>query len=199
MKMRGEIGDFENAISADDFIVALKEHAGADLTIELDSPGGSVMDGLSIASAIMRHEGTVTVVVDTLCASIATVIACAAGKVIMRSGSKYMIHRCWTVAMGNANDFRSTADVMEMLDKDISKTYTDKTGIDSDEIIGMMDAETWFTAEEALALGFADDIEVVERKKLEAKAEIKPLAVSPVAIAAKAGAVARRMRLRLSK
>ncbi len=197
--MRGPIGDFEGGISADDFRDCLKEHAGADVTIQLQSEGGSVNDGLSMYNAIMQHEGKVTIHIDTLAASIATVIACAADEVIMSSNAKYMIHRCWTVAMGNCKDFRSTADVMEMLDQDIADSYVDRTQKPKAEIIEMMDAETWMSAEDALALGFIDSIYKVERKP-RAEAEMPEIkAISPFAIAAKARATSRRMKLKISK
>ena len=99
--MRGMIGDFQNAISADDFRSCLEDHEGKDVTIYLNSEGGSVTDGLSIYNAIVSHGGRVKVHVDTLTASIATVICCAADEVVMNSNAKYMVHRCWTTAMGN--------------------------------------------------------------------------------------------------
>ena len=197
--MRGPIGDFDGGISADDFRDCLKEHAGSDVTIQLQSEGGSVNDGLSMYNAIMQHEGKVTIHIDTLAASIATVIACAADEVVMSSNAKYMIHRCWTVAMGNCKDFRSTADVMEMLDQDIADSYVERTKKDKAEIIEMMDAETWMSAEDALAMGFIDSIYKVERKP-KAEVEMPEIkAISPFAIAAKARATSRRMKLRISK
>ena len=198
--MRGPIGDFEGGISADDFRDCLKDHAGSDVTIHLNSEGGSVSDGLAMYNAIIQHEGKVTVHIDTLAASIATVIASAADEVVMNSNAKYMIHRCWTVAMGNCKDFRSTADVMEMLDQDIADSYVERTKKPKAEIIEMMDAETWMDAEEALAQGFVDSIYKIERKKKPAKAEAdmpKVHAFSPLAVAAKAKATARRMRMNL--
>ena len=200
MMMRGPIGDFDGGISADDFRDSLKEHNGADVTIELDSEGGSVSDGLAIYNAIMTYEGKVTIHIDTIAASIATVICCAADHVIINSNAKYMIHRCWTQAMGNCRDFRSTADIMEMLDADMASTYAEKTNIDSTELTALMDAETWFSAEEAVARGFADEIHVIARKARASDAihrEVK--AYSPFAVSAKAGAVAKRMKLKLNK
>ena len=196
--MRGPIGDFDGGISADDFRDCLKEHAGADVTIHLDSQGGSVSDGLAMYNAIMQHEGEVTIHIDTLAASIATVIACSASKVIINSNAKYMIHRCWTQAMGNCKDFRSTADVMEMMDNDLAASYSEKTKKPIEDLLAMMDAETWMTAEEALAQGFVDEIYKIE-KKPRAQVEKQPLAISPIAVSAKAKAVARRLKLRLGK
>jgi len=192
--MRGGIGDFENHISADDFLSALSEHAGEDVTILLDSEGGSVTDGLSIYNAIMQYSGNVTVHIDAICASIATVIACAANKVVMNSNAKFMIHRAWTVAMGNSVEFRSMAEILELMDADIASAYAEKTDLPDDELLAMMEAETWMSAEKALELGFVDEINEISRKmkEQEKKAEV----ISPF-YAAVAEASARRIRMRL--
>ena len=192
--MRGGIGDFENHISADDFLSALSEHAGEDVTILLDSEGGSVTDGLSIYNAIMQYSGNVTVHIDAICASIATVIACAADKVVMNSNAKFMIHRAWTVAMGNSVEFRSMAEILELMDADIASAYGDKTDLPDDELLAMMEAETWMSAEKALELGFVDEINEISRKmkEQEKKAEV----ISPFYVAV-AEASARRIRMRL--
>ena len=190
--MRGGIGDFDGHISADDFIDALNQHEG-DITIHLDSPGGSVTDGLAIHNAILSYDGDVTVHIDTLCASIATVVACAADRVVMNSNGKYMIHRAWTVAMGNAKDFRGMADIMEMMDKDIAETYVAKAGGESDDWLAMMDKETWFDAEKALEIGLVD--EIVDMKKKYKDEEPKASVISPnVQILARE--TARRIKLR---
>ncbi len=195
---RGMIGDFDNAISADDFRAVLDEHRGQDVTILLNSEGGSVTDGLSIFNAIAEHDGEVTVHVDTLAASIATVICCAADRVVMNSNAKYMVHRCWTAAMGNCKDFRKMADTMDMLDGDIASVYSDRTGMASDDLLAMMDDETWLDAASAKDMGFVD--EVHEIKKVAPKAELKQevLAALPPALPANVLAGMRR-RLRLSR
>ena len=190
--MRGGIGDFDGHISADDFIDALNQLEG-DITIHLDSPGGSVTDGLAIHNAILSYDGAVTVHIDTLCASIATVVACAADRVVINSNGKYMIHRAWTVAMGNAKDFRGMADIMEMMDKDIAETYVAKAGGESEDWLAMMDKETWFDAEKALEIGLVD--EIVDMKKKYKDEEPKASVISPnVQILARE--TARRIKLR---
>jgi len=199
IQMRGPIGDFEGGISADDFRDCLKEHEGSDVTIHLDSEGGVVSEGLAMYNAIMQHDGEVTIHIDTLAASIATVIACAADKVIINSNAKFMVHRCWTMAMGNCKDFRSTADIMEMMDKDIAATYVERTGKDEASIIAMMDAETWMDAEEALAQGFVHEVNRIERKARAASNVPEVKAFSPFAVSAKAKATSRRMKLMLKK
>lgn len=194
---RGMIGDFENAISADDFRTLLSEHSGKDVTIHLNSEGGSVTDGLSIFNAISQHDGEVTVQIDVLAASIATVICCAADKVVMNSNAKYMIHRCWTVAMGNCKDFRKMADTMDMLDGDIASVYASRTSKPEAELLAMMDDETWLTAEQALEMGFVDSINKIEKTSPKASVESKIVATLPPArtVEEKAG-MARRLRMK---
>ena len=190
--MRGGIGDFDGHISANDFIDALNQHEG-DITIHLDSPGGSVTDGLAIYNAIVNYAGEITVHIDTLCASIATVVACAADKVVMNSNGKYMIHRAWTVAMGNCVDFRSMAEIMEMMDKDIAETYAVKAGGAVEDWLAKMDKETWYDAEAALEAGLVD--EIIDMKKKPKAEESKASAIGPnVQILARE--TARRIRLR---
>jgi len=197
--MRGPVGDFEGGISADDFRDIMKEHAGQDVTIELDSEGGVVSEGLAMYNAIMQHEGEVTIHIDTLAASIATVVACAADKVLINSNAKFMVHRCWTVAMGNCKDFRSTADIMEMMDKDIATTYVERTGMDEADVLALMDAETWMTAEDAVSMGFADEVYQITRAKASAEKPEAFASLCPFALSAKAKSKSRRMKMIVKK
>ena len=190
--MRGGIGDFDGHISANDFIDALNQHEG-DITIHLDSPGGSVTDGLAIYNAIVNYAGVTTVHIDTLCASIATVVACSADKVVINSNGKYMIHRAWTVAMGNCSDFRSMAEIMEMMDMDIAETYAMKAGGSVEDWLNKMDKETWYDAESALEAGLVD--EIIDMKKKYKDEEAKAVAYAPN-IQILASETARRIRLR---
>jgi|TARA_R100000479_G_C6385262_1_gene202737 ATP-dependent protease ClpP protease subunit len=197
--MRGFIGDYENGISADDFRDALAEHAGQDVTIHLNSEGGSVTDGLSMFNAIANHDGKVTVHIDALAASIATVVAIAAAEVKMSSNGKFMIHRCWTAAVGNCQDFRSMADVMDLLDKDIAASYSEKTGASEEEMLAMMDAETWMDAETALNAGFIDEIVAVKSQKSKKKDEdykVKSLCSPAFHAALRAKCEIRRLKLK---
>ena len=197
--MRGPVGDFEGGISADDFRDIMKEHAGQDVTIELDSEGGVVSEGLAMYNAIMQHEGEVTVHIDTLAASIATVVACAADRVVINSNAKFMVHRCWTVAMGNCKDFRSTADIMEMMDKDIAATYVERTGMDEADVVALMDAETWMTAEDAVSKGFADEVHQITRAKASTEKTEVFASLCPFALSAKAKSKSRRMKMIIKK
>ena len=197
MSLRGPVGDFgdELGFGADKFLSALAEHNGADLTISLDSPGGVVSEGLSIYNALVQHEGVVTVHVDTIAASIATVICCAADSVVINSNAQYMVHLPWAVAMGNSVEFRGLVDQLEVLDNMLAEVYSEKTGLETEELMDMMKNETFLTAKDALSLGFADSIH--EIKKNRATKNPKALAISPCVIAASAKAKSLKMRLSL--
>jgi ATP-dependent Clp protease protease subunit len=137
-----------------------------NLNIYINSGGGDVFAGQAIHSMLKRHTASKTVYIDGLAASIASVIAMAGDKVVMPKNAMIMIHNAWTIAAGNKEDFRKLADDMEKIDESILTTYTDKTGMTTEEIKELMNSETWFTAEEAVEKGFADEIE--QEKKLAA-------------------------------
>ena len=137
-----------------------------NLNIYINSGGGDVFAVQAIHSMLKRHTASKTVYIDGLAASIASVIAMAGDKVIMPKNAMMMIHNAWTIAAGSKEAFRKLADDMEKIDESIITTYTDKTGLESEEIKVLMEAETWLTAEEAVVKGFADEIE--EEKKLAA-------------------------------
>ena len=196
--VRGGIGDFENHISANDFLDALSGHAGEDVTIHLDSEGGSVTDGLSMYNAICQYSGRVTIHIDAIAASIATVIASAADHVVINSTGRMMVHRAWTISMGNCSDFKNMAEILETMDRDIAETYAARSSKSSDEWLEIMDKETWFSAEAALEAGLVDEINEIKptkKQKAAAKAEANVSSIGPV-WKAKVEATARRIRLK---
>ncbi|NLW92380.1 MAG: Clp protease ClpP [Syntrophomonadaceae bacterium] len=130
-----------------------------ELNIYINSGGGDVFAGQAIHSMLKRHSATKIVYIDGLAASIASVIAMAGDKIIMPKNAMMMVHKCWTIAIGNADDMRKMADDMDKIDESIIATYADKTGLDKDDIIELMTDETWMTAQDALDYGFADEIE----------------------------------------
>ncbi len=195
---RGGVGDFENHIGSNDFMDALSDHAGGDVTIHLDSEGGSVVDGISIYNQIRNYPGKVTVHIDSLAASIATVISSAADHVIINSTGRMMVHSAWTVAMGNAKDFRGMVNILEQMDRDIASVYAARSEKSEDEWLEIMAAETWYTAEDALAAGLVDEVNEIKPTKkapAAAKAEANVSSIGPV-WKAKIEATARRIRLK---
>lgn len=182
-------------VLADDFVAQLSEYSGQDIVISMNSEGGAVDQGLQIYNALMAHEGHVTVHVNVLAASIASVIMSAADKVVMNSNAKVMVHRAWTVAMGNTKDFQTMANLLDMLDQDIAAVYAERSGKDAEEWLVLMDNETYMTAEHALEMGIIDEVNQIKRdRKKSAKNEAKPLAGLAMA-QAKAAAI--RVRLKL--
>lgn len=128
------------------------------LDIYINSGGGDVFAGQAIHSMLKRHRAHKTVHVDGYAASIASIVAMAGDEIIMPKNAMMMIHNAWTFASGNANKFRKLADDMEKIDGVLTDVYVDKTGLPSDRIREMMDAETWMTAEEAFANHFATQV-----------------------------------------
>lgn len=137
----------------------------ATLNIRLNSPGGDVFEARAIATAIKAHEGKVIAHIDGLAASAATTIAAAADEVVIATGSFYMIHNSWTLAMGDKNDLTQTAALLDKVDGAINADYVKRTGMEPGEITAMMDAETWMTAEEAVTMKFADRLAPEDKKK----------------------------------
>jgi len=131
----------------------------SELRVYINSPGGDVFAGQAILSMLNRHPATVTVYVDGLAASAASLVAMAGDKIIMPRNAMMMIHNPWTIAWGDANTFRQVADDLDKIRESMIPVYEARTGLPRDEIIKMLDDEKWMTAEEAVELGFADEIE----------------------------------------
>lgn len=130
------------------------------IDISINSFGGSVYTALSIYSLLKAHKGAITFRVDGAAMSAATIITSAPNaKVIMPKGSMMMIHKVSSVAVGNTDDFRKAADDIEKLEGNIISIYAEKTGKSADEIREKVNAETYFTAEEAVEFGLADEID----------------------------------------
>lgn len=126
-------------------------HEGKNLNIHINSCGGSVFAGIAIYNILKHHNGYKTVYVDGIAASIASVIAFAGDKIIIPSNAFLMIHKPWTCAEGNANDFRKIAETLDVLETSIIDTYKQnlKDGVDIETIAEMVDSETWLTGEQA--------------------------------------------------
>lgn len=140
----------------------LKKHTG-ELTVALNSGGGDVFAGVSMYNALKNYDGNVTVRVDGLAASIASIIAMAGDKIIMSPGSMMMIHKPWTLAVGDANELDKVKEVLNSIESSMIPIYTTRTGKSEEEITKLLNDETWMTAEEAVELGFAD--ELIEAKQ----------------------------------
>jgi len=133
-----------------------------DLTtihLRINSPGGDVFEALAMHNALTRHPAQVITHIDSLCASAATFVALAGDEVRMADNALFMIHEPWTVAGGNAEAFQKQADLLDTVAEQIVGIYARKTGADRADLRAWMQAETWYTADQAYAAGFIDTID----------------------------------------
>lgn len=152
-----EIGFF--GISAERFVQDLAAvPADSRIHLRIHSPGGEVFDGTAIYHALLRHKGGVTVQIEGLAASMATVIALAGAPVKMAANGFWMIHNPAGGTFGESEEMRKMADLLDDIRDNIANIYAAKTGKPRDEILALMAAETWFTAAQAAEAGFVDEI-----------------------------------------
>ena len=146
-------------ISAGQVIDAIDQAKGSEvLTLYINSPGGDVFEARAIMAALSRFDGKTVAQIDSLCASAATSIALACNEVYMAEGALFMIHNASGAVWGDKTAMRDTADLLQKVELSIITDYTQKTGKTDAEIAALMDAETWMTAQEALANGFIDSV-----------------------------------------
>ena len=150
----------DGACVARDFRKALK--GVRNVTVHINSPGGDVMAGAEIYSALREHslngEGTVTVIVTALAASAASIIAMAGDRILMHPVAYMMIHNPWIIAMGDAKELRKTARVLDVISEGLISAYETRTGKNRDELKRMLENETWMSAGTCVEEGFADGI-----------------------------------------
>lgn len=127
--------------------------------LRINSPGGDVFAAQAIAAALERNPANVVAHVDGLAASAATAICMAADDVVIADGAMFMIHNAWTIAIGDKEDFIDTAALLEKVDGALAAKYSQRSGMKLEDVTQLMDAETWFTAQEAVEAGFASSVE----------------------------------------
>ena len=130
----------------------------SQIDLHINSPGGEVFDGITIYNLLKQHPATITTYIDGIAASIASVIALVGDKVVMAENALYMMHNPSGMVIGNANDMRSMADVLDKVRGSMLTVYSGKSGKEDQAIVSMLDAETWMNADEALEAGFIDEI-----------------------------------------
>lgn len=129
-----------------------------DITVWINSPGGDCVAAAQIYNMLMDYKGNVTVKIDGIAASAASVIAMAGAKVYVSPVSMLMIHNPMTVAMGDAADMEKAIEMLSSVKDSIINAYEIKTGLSRAKLSHLMDAETWMDANKAVELGFADEI-----------------------------------------
>lgn len=162
IEINGPIGNTWDGegVTAAKFIKDFKAIKGDEVVLNVNSPGGALFDGLAIYTAMAASGKKITAKVTGLAASAASLIVMAAQKIQMPKNTHLMIHKAGNIAMGNADDMRAMAEVLDSLDKSIAATYAARTGKSEDDIKALLDkGDTWMSADEAKAAGFADEVQ----------------------------------------
>ena len=148
---------FDDDITPKQFKSELTNSDG-DIVVWLNSPGGDVFAASQIYNMLKEYNGKVTVKIDGIAASAASVIAMAGSEILMSPVAMMMIHNPATVIFGEASDLQSGIDMLSEVKESIINAYEQKTSLPRNKISKMMDAETWFSAQKAVELGFADKV-----------------------------------------
>ncbi len=146
-------------IDAESVIAALDAMDGKPVTVRLNTPGGSVDEGIAIYNALKRYKGGVTTVVDSLAASMGSYLLQAGSRRTIAANAMVMIHAPWSIAIGNAEEFRKSADVLDKYGQRMVPDYAKRSGKSEEEVKAIMAEETWYVGQEAIDAGFADAIE----------------------------------------
>lgn len=171
--LNGEISDetwYGDEVTPQLFKDELNADSG-DITVWINSPGGDVFAAAQIYNMLRDYKGHVTVKIDGLAASAASVIAVAGDTVLVSPVAMMMIHNPATLAMGNTKDMEAAIAMLNEVKESILNAYVDKTGLSRNKLSKMMDDETWFNAKKAVELGFADKVLFAAEEKPKKKPE----------------------------
>lgn len=158
--LNGEISDetwYGDEVTPKLFEKELNAGTG-NITVWINSPGGCVFAAAQIYNMLMEYKGDVTVKIDALAASAASVIAMAGTKVLMSPVGLMMIHNPMTIAIGDSREMQKAGEMLDEVKASILNAYEIKTGLNRTRISHLMDGESWFNAKKAVELGFADGI-----------------------------------------
>jgi ATP-dependent protease ClpP protease subunit len=162
-------------VSLQAFSKALNSMTG-DVALRINSPGGDVFAGIAMAQLMREYKGgDITAHVDGYAASAASLVAVAAKKCVMAPASMMMIHKAWTFAIGNSDDLLETADLLDKIDGQLAETYAAKSGKPAAEFTAMMAKDTWFTPQEAIDAGLADELAGDDDEKSKKSAQARAL------------------------
>lgn len=145
-------------VEAESFISQINALDVEAIDLRINSPGGNVFDGTAIYNALRRHKATVNVKIDGLAASMASVIALAGDTVEMADNAFFMIHMPWSLVIGDSEDMRKEADVLDKLADQAVATYVKNSSLDEEQVRTAMAEETWYSAKDAFDAGFIDSI-----------------------------------------
>jgi len=156
--------EYFGGVAPEPFIAALKAIDAPTIHLRINSPGGSVFGARAMETALREHPARIVAHIDALAASAASFLAMAGDEIVMSKGAMMMVHKAWVFDMGNADDLRRTADLLDKIDGTLVDTYAARSKADAATVDAWMAAETWFTADEAVAAGLADSVANTEPK-----------------------------------
>lgn len=145
-------------VAPESFNKTLAAITAPTIHLRINSPGGDVFACRAIEAAIKNHPSQIIAHIDGYAASAASIVALAADEVEIGAGAFYMVHNSWTLAYGNADDLLTQAALLEKVDGTLAASYAARTGASMEQVRAWMDAETWFTGQEAVDAGFADRV-----------------------------------------
>lgn len=156
----GAVGDSmwdDNAVSANKFVDELNKLPSSvtEIQLRINSPGGSVFDGITMYERLKQHKAKVITYVDGVAASIASIIAMAGDEINIGEGSFFMIHKPMSATYGNSDDHEKTINILDKIEEQMISIYARKTGLSRLEISKMLMKDTWINSDEALSMGFA--------------------------------------------
>lgn len=176
ISLYGDIGSW--GISAAQFVDELKAIDAPEIHLHISSPGGEVFDGLACYNALRSHRAKVIVQVDSLAASIASVIAMAGDRIIMAPHSQMMLHMAQGVACGEASELREYADFLDRQSENLAGVYAERAGGTVKQWLKVMAAETWYFADEAVEAGLADEVAQPQRMTPEEEQQARAMAAA---------------------
>lgn len=162
----GDIGYgwYDEGITGESISREIAEIDADTINVRINSGGGLVFEGLAIYNALARHNAKIIMHVDSIAASIASVILMAGDEIRISEGAQVMIHKPWSGLYGDANALRKEAEILDKLEGGIIDVYAARTGADRADLIEWVGAETWFTGQEAVEAGFADSMTPAKKK-----------------------------------
>lgn len=153
----------------------IKQAEGKQINLHINSYGGDAFAGIAICNQLKNYEGKVVAYIDSIAASAASIIAMGADEIIMPNNAMMMVHNAWTWTAGNANELRAEADKLDKINSSVRQSYMDKFVGTEEELIQLLDDESYLTAEECVTLGFANSVskqEPQQKQELNIKASI---------------------------
>lgn len=169
-------------VSSEEFVRQLRGLDVDVIHLRMNSPGGDVFEARAIATALSQVKARTVCHIEGLAASAATYVATACDEIEIAEGGFFMVHEAWTLTLGNKREHQQQIDLLTKVDDSILDDYAKRTGADRQQLIDWLEAETWFTADEAKEHGFVDRIIEVDRKANRASWNLAAYQNTPAAL-----------------